>query len=913
MNGDQILIPVACRFVASDQWLTTQLDSTWKISEVKQYILTKIFNRSVINNDDLSSRERPVSPITFASGRNSFNGNFEGLLDDDPSADLGPTLFTEHPRQLRMRQPQSATPRVTSPAVSESPAERSASAAALPTHHYSVLAFSTGQLLEDDYSLAWYRLRPHELLELHPPGTIVRLQRDSMLEYVRPYLELDVRALRVVINDKDSHALAGGPAYAQDAAASGPLSPNKIRKAKDNNNAGESRSLSGAGTGAGAGTGTGTGGGGGSLPATPSMRKRRKMKLEWRDRYLVIRQGMLSLFKSRSDLTPVHTCSLAMLTTLRGKEDVVHAATAPLPSPHVVCAKFRAEGNTHGVPEPQLSSSPPMNENWNDPWSGGSIPRENEGSLWGRRESKEDMKQQRKGMVESGDRSRGNSIPREDLHEGRTPDVKNETLWYDVNVGDGTQGTWLVLDALDELAHSNLLRVLHRCSPDTINSTLVPNYLLPLSSPSSPSSPSSVLSSLTGTPGSSCPYPEWRVEVFRRAQQSGLGDVSDAMSWILWGGPPLALSAPKPSATELRKKPSLLTTEDLGTLLEPFDFDGDEEGGDDDDDDDCELEWESWTKDLVRQALTGPSNHNSAVTLTEPASSMHANYPHAHHHIRPTTSSSTFSSVTLSEQIGPTSPILMGRRPSDIVPGANMGLLSADSPALLTAPSVLPFQSTGITTSTVSVGGVVRTRSLISVDGGRGRGVARAMEVLSEDGGGRPLISKYREARRKRAREESAKGAVASSAPARSTGVAASPGAHSHEHTSTSTSTITSTVTVRESGSPPPPQSHGSLFTDGLPKAAATPVASTSALVSGGLSETATTSSGAGATTTATTTTIQLMPRRSSTTDEMSRPDASSSGKGKGKQVKTPTRGKTFSPERLVSKLDSALDFVSSG
>jgi hypothetical protein len=57
-----------------------------------------------------------------------------------------------------------------------------------------------------------------------------------------------------------------------------------------------------------------------------------------------------------------------------------------------------------------------------------------------------------------------------------------------------------------------------------------------------------------------------------------------------------------------------------------------------------------------------------------------------------------------------------------------------DLPALLMAPSVLPFQSTGITTSTVSAGSVVRTRSLISIDGRGGRSVARAMEILAKDG-----------------------------------------------------------------------------------------------------------------------------------------------------------------------------------
>src|SRR5258708_33370245 len=134
----------------------------------------------------------------------------------------------------------------------------------------------------------------------------------------------------------------------------------------------------------------------------------------------------------------------------------------------------------------------------------------------------------------------------------------------------------------------------------------------------------------------------------------------------------------------------------------------------------------------MRQALASSSN-DIAVTITEPAF-MHPSYPDKQR-IRPTASSSTFSSVTLSEQ--------GGRLPSDILPGANIGLLSVDSPALLTTPSVLPFQSTRITTRTVSAGGIVRTRSLIAVDGRLGRGVPRAMEVLSETGNNGPFASKY--------------------------------------------------------------------------------------------------------------------------------------------------------------------------
>ncbi len=242
---------------------------------MKQYILAKVYNRAFSSdNDDQPSQARPVSPITFASARNSFDSNFEGSLQDNHVIDLDPHLLSEPTRQLRTARQPLSQQRVASPSgVPESPTEQQP--AILPSHHYPMLAFSTGQLLEDDYSLAWYRLRPHELLELHPPGTIVRLPRDVMLEYVKPYLELDVRALRAIVNDKDMHAF--GPAYA----ATDAPSHSKNKKPKDL--APESTSVAGSGS-----------------PAPQSTRKRRKRKLEWRDRYLVIRQGMLSLFNSRT-------------------------------------------------------------------------------------------------------------------------------------------------------------------------------------------------------------------------------------------------------------------------------------------------------------------------------------------------------------------------------------------------------------------------------------------------------------------------------------------------------------------------------------------------------------------------------------------------------------------------------------
>ncbi|KAF8489795.1 hypothetical protein F5888DRAFT_1150429 [Russula emetica] len=143
----------------------------------------------------------------------------------------------------------------------------------LPPHHYPMPAFSTGQLLEDDCSFAWYRLRSQELLELHPPGTIVRFPQDVMLEYNKPYLDLDARALHVTVNDRAMHAF--GPAYA---AAPDAPSPNKNKKSKDL--APDCPSIAGS-----------------ASPALQSTRMGRMTKLEWRNRYLVIRQGMLNLFK----------------------------------------------------------------------------------------------------------------------------------------------------------------------------------------------------------------------------------------------------------------------------------------------------------------------------------------------------------------------------------------------------------------------------------------------------------------------------------------------------------------------------------------------------------------------------------------------------------------------------------------
>ena len=54
---------------------------------------------------------------------------------------------------------------------------------------FTLVRFTTGQILEDDYSVAWYQLAPHELVELHASrpqrGFSVAVQLARLLEVKR--------------------------------------------------------------------------------------------------------------------------------------------------------------------------------------------------------------------------------------------------------------------------------------------------------------------------------------------------------------------------------------------------------------------------------------------------------------------------------------------------------------------------------------------------------------------------------------------------------------------------------------------------------------------------------------------------------------------------------------------------------
>ncbi len=125
----------------------------------------------------------------------------------------------------------------------------------LITHsQYVLLAFSTGQILEDHYTLEWYALHPHELLELHSSVSVVKLSRGLVEEYVQPYFESRVWALRMISREDDS----GVPI---------PKVAGKAIEGDDERD---------------------------------KFAKKRRTKLHWQDRLVVIHQGVLHLCRARN-------------------------------------------------------------------------------------------------------------------------------------------------------------------------------------------------------------------------------------------------------------------------------------------------------------------------------------------------------------------------------------------------------------------------------------------------------------------------------------------------------------------------------------------------------------------------------------------------------------------------------------
>ncbi|KAF8882015.1 hypothetical protein BD779DRAFT_1544431 [Infundibulicybe gibba] len=225
----------------------------------------------------------------------------------------------------------------------------------IPTDSYTVLRYTTGQVLEDDFLFAWYDIRPYELFELHSaytpspytntatyhpssarstPAHIPHLPRAPQL-YIAPYWEGWVRALRVVRqivleyapgNQDPNAGMHMGMGFALGAGIDGFVPGYDL---------------------------TGLGGGG--------KRERRitgrkiTTKAEWGTRWVVIREGVITINRHQEDSVPTHQFSLASLMSLHGA-DYFHKSSYSASlraaskekegepeeeAKRIVCAKFR--------------------------------------------------------------------------------------------------------------------------------------------------------------------------------------------------------------------------------------------------------------------------------------------------------------------------------------------------------------------------------------------------------------------------------------------------------------------------------------------------------------------------------------------------------------------------------------------
>ncbi|KAH9923102.1 hypothetical protein B0H21DRAFT_886383 [Amylocystis lapponica] len=602
------LLPIACRFVSTDQWLVTHVSTSWSISQVKQCLLDHFLPPDVRPPSALRKpKRRALSPITFSLDRRT---DYEPSTTD-PEADV--TALEDLDDTTGYRQFKYAPP----PAPSESTPELSRLDAHSP-NRYTLLAFSTGQILEDHFSLAWYTFHPHELLELHPRphavATLIILPRGTLGAYIRPYFEARVWALRLV-----------------DAGAGDVVQLDMPRRGKSRAKWREREYAE---------------------DEERRDRERRLKKMEWRERWVVIHQGVFKLCKDRNDVSPAHAAPLSALLALHGAEQLhpncpsspaLHVPSSPVGTPlsspilapnprpsyapsitasatvheipmygrtsdRVICAKFRAGphppphspvvGGMSGVPEERRPSDAGIAAGW---WRRGSKDHTAHDATAPRRDSK------------------GGS-------EGED--------------ADSDDAVWIVLDMRDEGAFTNILRVLHRHAPASCVSSFAPHlsastskpepgYSFPPPASSRPTSPLRTPSPLSPMQESDVshtprarrmadvslqglPYPEWRLAVVRRARRAGLGAVGRAMELVMFGedeavnDAPAKPTVPAPPADPggdvqvwpAVQRPARVFGEDVLDDTSDTDTDSTDSSTSTRS---SECEWEGWTADLARQ------------------------------------------------------------------------------------------------------------------------------------------------------------------------------------------------------------------------------------------------------------------------------------------------------------------------
>lgn len=240
--------------------METHLNSSWKIAEVKLWILAKflptVFTSVPFLPRALSSQKRAVSPIRFASrqqlrvhkGSRSTDAYYLEDDYDEDEDDIDEDVYDRYKYNAPVAR-SSTSSSFNAPKLSITP---SSGISCDPTT-YTLLSFATGQILEDHYTLSWYNIQSHELLELHVAPFVINLPRAFPDEYIQPYFEARVWALRAVHRHIDSRMEASSRWGDLD---------NKHSDGEEHKR---------------------------------EKLKKRKTKLEWRERWIVVHQGLLML------------------------------------------------------------------------------------------------------------------------------------------------------------------------------------------------------------------------------------------------------------------------------------------------------------------------------------------------------------------------------------------------------------------------------------------------------------------------------------------------------------------------------------------------------------------------------------------------------------------------------------------
>ncbi|TBU25784.1 hypothetical protein BD311DRAFT_484962 [Dichomitus squalens] len=512
MVADAKSLRIACRHVCTDQWLVTHVDPSWTIASLKLFLLHK-FSRSASDPDHnpraisvspRKARRRSLSPITFAtptlrkaqplyasapsSGESSdteHSGDLDLDLDDDDDVNITKSFTDAHRYKYNARPSTSSTSDSLSTARLPLPDALTSSSASYDVNAYILLTFSTTQILEDRFSLSWYGIHPGELLELHPAGvSFVSLPRSTLDAYIAPYFATRVWALRIVGHGSDEK---------------------------------EDESLDV------------------RTPNLSQKREKKKVAVEWKERWAIIHQGVFSLCKERHDTHAAFSSPLSSMLSIRDSAHFkIPLHTSRIPgrykssispaSSNIVCVKFgtgrtprqRTFSNESSVTFDQPPSGPSFTSTSISasagPGSGGG-----QGSWW-RRGSRDVSTTLSLGLTSSasalvgsafvGSSSNGisevwDSLARRgsragiDESEGEPGSSREKGKAKERD--EAEDAVWIVLDMLGSSACSHILRILHRHAPPQCNSTFLPGRGASIYSPS----PSPIIfNSRPSTPGS---------------------------------------------------------------------------------------------------------------------------------------------------------------------------------------------------------------------------------------------------------------------------------------------------------------------------------------------------------------------------------------------------------------------------